>query len=54
MEYATTNEMAEKWRITSTIEECKSLLRAKQLRDIGLQILQEESNGTTKEWQCTD
>lgn len=40
--------------VNPTIEECKSLLRAKQLRDIGLQILQEESNGTTKEWQCTD
>ena len=35
--------------VNPTIEECKSLLRAKQLRDIGLQILQEESNGTTKE-----
>ena len=34
--------------INLTIEECKSLLRAKQLRNIGLQILKEENNGTTK------
>nr|WP_292162779.1 hypothetical protein [Butyrivibrio sp.] len=34
--------------VNPTIEECKSLLRAKQLRDIGLQILKEENNGTTK------
>lgn len=34
--------------VNPTIEEGKSLLRAKQLRDIGLQILKEENNGTTK------
>lgn len=34
--------------IKPTIEECKSILKAKQLRDIGLRImLQEETNGTT-------
>jgi hypothetical protein len=35
--------------INPTIEECKSLLRAKQLKNIALQILQEENNGETKE-----
>ena len=30
-----------------TIEECKAILRAKRLRDIGLRMLQEETNGTT-------
>ena len=30
--------------ITPTIEECKSLLKAKRLRDIGIQILKEEGN----------
>lgn len=33
--------------IQPTIEECKSTLKAKQLRDIGLRMLQEETNGTT-------
>ena len=33
--------------IQPTIEECKSILKAKQLRDIGLRMLQEETNGTT-------
>lgn len=34
--------------ITPTIEECKSLLRAKELERIGLQLLKEKSNGKTK------
>lgn len=32
--------------VNPTIEECKSTLKAKQLRDIGLRMLQEETNGT--------
>lgn len=35
--------------INPTIEECRSLLRARQLKDIGLQLLQEATDGTTKE-----
>ena len=33
--------------INPTIEECKSILKAKRLRDIGLRMLQEETDGTT-------
>ena len=32
--------------VNPTIEECKSTLKAKQLRNIGLRMLQEETNGT--------
>ena len=35
--------------INPTIKECRSLLRARQLKDIGLQLLQEATDGTTKE-----
>lgn len=35
-------------KVNPTIEDCKSLLRAKHLRDIGVQILKKENNGITK------
>ena len=35
--------------INPTIKECRSLLRARQLKDIGLRLLQEATDGTTKE-----
>ena len=33
--------------VNPTIEDCKAIIRARELRDIGLRILQEDSNGKT-------